>query len=91
MNVVIFALLQKLNASQIKLFVTVMRSIWKRRNLKLWQQKNETNAQVVERAMHLLDDWNVTQIIHSGKNSIVNVQQQSPTHQDTFIAKTSKW
>ncbi|KEH29610.1 hypothetical protein MTR_4g046027 [Medicago truncatula] len=41
----------KLNASQIKLFVTVMRSIWKRRNLKLWQQKNETNAQVVERAI----------------------------------------
>jgi len=30
-----------------------MWSLWKRRNLKLWQQQNETCLQVVERARHL--------------------------------------
>jgi ribonuclease HI len=32
-------------------------SLWKHRNLKLWQGVNETEAQVIDRAFHLIDDW----------------------------------
>nr|ABN08692.1 probable reverse transcriptase At2g02650 -, related [Medicago truncatula] len=53
-DVVVFTLLHQLGSSQSELFATFLWSLWKRRNLKLWWQKNETNMQVVERASHLL-------------------------------------
>ncbi|MCI33096.1 polynucleotidyl transferase ribonuclease H fold, partial [Trifolium medium] len=33
-------------------------SIWKHRNLKLWQQISETSAQIVDRSVCLLEGWN---------------------------------
>jgi len=42
-----------------------MWSLWKRRNLKLCQQQNETSLQVVEHARHLLDDWRAAQGVRS--------------------------
>jgi len=56
MDALIFSLLEQLPYTQKELFVTIMWSLWKRGNLKLWQQQNETCIQVVERAHHLLDD-----------------------------------
>jgi hypothetical protein len=35
----------------------IMRNLWKHRNLKLWQNTTKTCAQIVERAMRLLDEW----------------------------------
>jgi hypothetical protein len=42
MDALIFTLLDQLPLVQRELFVTIMWSMWKRRNLKLWQQQNET-------------------------------------------------
>jgi hypothetical protein len=67
MDALILSLLDKLPYTQNELFVTIMWSLWKRRNLKLWQQQNETSLQVVERARHLLDDWRTTQGVRSHK------------------------
>jgi len=63
MDAVIFTLLHKRPPNQSVLLATLMWSLWKRRNLKLWQQKNETVTQAVERATHLLEDWRAAQII----------------------------
>jgi len=63
MDAVMFSLLQQLTICQSELFVKILWSLWKRRNLKLWQQKNETNMQVVERATYFLEDWKSAQII----------------------------
>ncbi|XP_039687804.1 uncharacterized protein [Medicago truncatula] len=53
----IFNLLQKLSAAQIEISVTIMWSIWKARNLKLWQQVTDSNFTILERARHLLEGW----------------------------------
>jgi len=45
--------------SQCSLSASVLCRIWKRNNLRLWQQVNETTSQVFERAMHMLEDWKV--------------------------------
>ncbi|KAK2359027.1 hypothetical protein QL285_096155 [Trifolium repens] len=34
-----------------------MWSLWKHRNLKLWEDVNETDGQVIDRAFHLIEDW----------------------------------
>jgi len=56
MDVVIFNMLSTLSPVQSALFATIMWSIWKSRNLKLWQHKTETNAQVLGRTTTLLED-----------------------------------
>jgi hypothetical protein len=54
---IIFNLLQRLSAAQIENIVTIMWSIWKAKNLKLWQQVSDTTVTILERARHLLDGW----------------------------------
>lgn len=51
-----FSLLDQLSPARKELFVTIMWSLWKSMNLKLWQQQNKTISQVVDRAKNLLDD-----------------------------------
>jgi len=53
----IFYLLQELPSAYSQRFVAIVWSVWKHRNLKLWQNENETCAQIVERARHLVEDW----------------------------------
>lgn len=36
--------------------------MWKRRNLMLWQQVDETTTQVAECAKQVLDDWILAQL-----------------------------
>jgi hypothetical protein len=50
--------------------------------LKLWQQKNETNMQVVERATHLLEDWRSAQIIRGGRGALVSRNQPDLSSQE---------
>jgi len=61
--------------------VTIMWSLWKSPNLKLWQQQNESNAQVVQRATNLLDEWRTTSHSHA----------QSNTVQAHLIRQDEKW
>jgi len=56
-SALIFTLLQDLSPGQCKLMATIMWSLWKSRILKLWQQQNETDSQIFQRATHLLEEW----------------------------------
>ena len=53
----IFTCLQNFSAGHCELMATIMWSLWKGRNMKLWWQQNENNVQVFQRATHVLDDW----------------------------------
>jgi len=63
----IFHVLARLFQVQCSLFATILWSIWKCRNLRLWQQVTETAVQVYERATNMLDDWKHAQ--ESRKNT----------------------
>jgi len=80
MDALIFSLLDQLPSSQKELFVTIMWSLWKRMNLKLWQQQNETCLQVVEWARHLLDDWRTAQEVRSHKATNILAQLNNVIH-----------
>jgi ribonuclease HI len=54
---IIFNLLQKVSAAQNENITTIMWSIWKARNLKLWQQTTDSTFTILERARHLLQGW----------------------------------
>ena len=54
-------------------------SLWKRRNLKLWQQQNET-CRMFERARHLLDDWRTAQEVRSHKATNIPAHPNSVIH-----------
>ena len=54
---IIFNLLQRLSVAQIENIVTIIWSIWKAWNLKLWQQVSDSTVTVLERARHLLAGW----------------------------------
>ncbi|XP_024640526.1 uncharacterized protein [Medicago truncatula] len=84
MDAMIFSLLSQLNPSQSSLFATILWSIWKRMNLKLWQQKTETNSQVVARATTLLDEWKAAQCIRREGGAPRAVNQPEPIRQETI-------
>jgi len=73
---------------QRKLFVTIMWSLWKRRNLKLWQQQNETITQVLERAKHILDDWRSAQHIRLWRKDVPLTHQGNSS--DGIVVEWSK-
>jgi hypothetical protein len=54
---IVFQLLQVLLIADSKHLVVTIWSMWTHRNLKLWQDVSETVAQVVERAVWMLEDW----------------------------------
>jgi hypothetical protein len=47
----------QLNAHESAHNVTIMWSLWKHRNLKLWQNGIETSAQIVDRALQPTVGW----------------------------------
>jgi ribonuclease HI len=53
----IFYLLQNLSEEQSQRLATILWSLWKHRNLKVWEDVTETCDVVVERARVLLEDW----------------------------------
>jgi ribonuclease HI len=59
----LFALLQHYNNDNLQRFAATLWSLWKHRNLKLWQGVNESEAQVIDRAFHLIEDWNTANVI----------------------------
>lgn len=77
MYALIFSLLSQLTLSQSAQFATILWSIWKRMNLMLWQQKTETNAQVLTRVTTLLEDWRSTRAIRrdGGATRVMNPRE----------------
>lgn len=69
---IIFNLLQKLSTTQTETIVTIMWSIWKARNLKLWQQVSNSTVTILERAKHLLEGWRIAN------------RKQAPTRQENI-------
>lgn len=55
----IFALLHSLSATLSQRLAAIFWSLWKHRNLKVWEDVTETCAIVVERARSLIDDWHL--------------------------------
>lgn len=89
-DALIFTLLQQLLFSPKWTFFTVMWSLWKRRNMKLWQQQNKMSAQVIQRATHLLDEWWAAQCIMSrSAGSSTTVQNGSTSRDETKWTKST--
>jgi len=80
MDALIFFLLDQMPSMQKELFVTIVWSLRKPRNLKLWQQQNETCMQVVERARNLLDDYRTAQEFRSHKATGNHAHPNSVIH-----------
>ncbi|XP_039686979.1 uncharacterized protein [Medicago truncatula] len=55
----IFSLLETLSVELGQQLATVLWSIWKNRNLRVWEDVAESSAIVVERARNMVEDWNV--------------------------------
>jgi len=53
---VIFSAIQELSGDNSQRFATLLESLWKHCNLKLWQEVIETIAKVIDRAFHLIED-----------------------------------
>jgi len=56
-------LLHYLTAAQARRFTSTIWSLWKHRNLKLWQNALETIAHVVDRSVHMLEDWKMANVV----------------------------
>jgi hypothetical protein len=52
-------LLQELSHAQAELFASVLWTLWKSRNMRLWQNETETSQAILERARQLLVNWRV--------------------------------
>ena len=53
----IFYLLQHLSTTHQQRFSALCWSLWKHRNLKVWENTNEVSVVVVDRAWTLIADW----------------------------------
>ena len=58
----IFSLMQNLSREHVQRMAAILWSMWKHRNLKLWENENELCANVVDRARHLIGDWKYLQL-----------------------------
>ena len=61
-----FALLQNLPHTKIQLFVTLVWSLWKSRNIQVWQNMPESSQSIVERAHQLLHGWTAANSCRNG-------------------------
>ncbi|KAK2424335.1 hypothetical protein QL285_034707 [Trifolium repens] len=52
-----FTLPRSFNNEDCQRFTVTLWSLWKHRNIKLWQGTDGTVGQVVDRAFHLIEDW----------------------------------
>jgi len=53
----IFYLLENLSADLTQRLTSVIWSIWKHRNLRVWNEETETSAKIVKRALNMIEDW----------------------------------
>ena len=79
---IIFNLMQKLSTTHIELIVTIMWSIWKARNVKLWQQVSDSNITILERAKHLLKGWRTANHKQNLVSHVITSDNPSTSHQN---------
>ena len=71
-----------MSAAQIELIVTIIWSIWKARNLKLWQQVSYSNITILERAKHLLQGWRTANHRQNLVRHDITSDNPSTSHQE---------
>jgi len=82
----IFNLLESLSVELAQRLSTILWSLWKHRNVRIWEDATETSAMVVERARNMVEDWrlaNAPSLLASTSS-----QQQPrtfPTHQQQTV------
>lgn len=81
-----FSFVHTLSHDRRKLFVMMLWNIWRRRNLKLWDDIIEDHSQVIARTYHVLQEWSF-----ANKSSQQIFSSASPLHCFTcfFIQTTS--
>jgi len=88
-SALIFTLLHNLSSGQCELMATIMWSLWKCRNMKLWQQQFEIDSQVLQRATHVLEEWQTAQRIRSSSSNQPITPQARPLRQEEDVWKKS--
>jgi ribonuclease HI len=71
----IFYLLENLSVELTQHLSSVIWSLWKHRNLRVWEDVTETSATVVERALNMVEDWQLA--------NAPEILASSSTHQST--------
>lgn len=91
----IFALLQELSHDQAELFAPVLWSLWKSRNLRLWQNVTETSQAILERAKQLLANWRIAnRKRQQGGGTAMSTDSNTAlqcTGSAELLAETSQW
>lgn len=59
----VFMMLEKLDFQKRHLFGWVLWSLWRRRNVKLWEDQEENHAQVIGRACAALEEWKIANTV----------------------------
>jgi ribonuclease HI len=72
----IFYLLENLTPDIQQRFGTICWSLWKHRNLKIWEDVTENSAHVVDRARQLLQEWQDANLPRATAGLSTDVQQQ---------------
>jgi ribonuclease HI len=80
----LFYLLESLSAEFTQRLASVIWSIWKHRNLRVWDDVTETSAKVVDRAINMVADWkmaNNRDVLASSSNHQHATPSTSQQHQ----------
>lgn len=81
----IFTLVHVLSRKEGQQFSALLWSLWKHRNLKLSQGVSETVAQVVDRAIHLVEDWIMANTPRVEAHRSTSGLNSSSTHPTTSV------
>jgi hypothetical protein len=65
----VFMLLQQLDVHQTARMASLMWSIWKHKNLKLWQNVSAMSTQVIDRAIQLIKGWEHAKLVRQKQQS----------------------
>jgi ribonuclease HI len=74
----IFYLLQQLPMNIKQRVAAIFWSLWKHRNLKIWEHVDENSAQVVDRARNMIEDWYGANLPRTGSVQQAGAQLQQP-------------
>jgi len=75
----IFHMLQNLPPNIQQQIAAICWSLWKHRNLKIWENVTKSSAQLVERVRHLIEDWQEANLPSQTAPLQEAVQQQAAT------------